>query len=77
MGCTMISDQTGVDELRNVTVPVMTREAFASAVGLPAGVVIAQCDRGLWPQVKVGKRSLINVEALRIAAARKAEEFTL
>lgn len=60
-----------------MAVPVMTREAFAMAIGLPAGVVIAQCDRGLWPLVKVGKRCLINVEALRIAAARKAEEFAL
>ncbi len=58
-------------------VPLMTREAFAAAVGLPAGVVIAACERGLWPTVRVGKRSFVNVEALRIAAARKAEEFSL
>lgn len=83
MGCkmgarpTLPSDIGSFDELRNVSVPVMTREAFASAVGLPAGVVIAAAERGLWPTVRVGKRSFINVEALRIAAARKAEEFSL
>lgn len=59
------------------SVPLMTREAFALAVGLPIGVLTAQCERGMWAQVTVGKRVLINVEAIRIAAARKAEEFTL
>ena len=57
--------------------PVMTREAFAAAVGLEAGVVIAQCERGYWPVIAVGKRVLVNVEAIRILAAEKAKEFTL
>lgn len=59
------------------TMPVMTREAFAQAIGLPLGVLIAQAERGLWPQIKVGKRTLINVEAIRIKAAQRAEEFVL
>ncbi len=58
-------------------VPLMTREAFATAVGLPVGVLIAQCERGMWPQISVGKRVLINVEAVRIKAAERAREFTL
>lgn len=57
--------------------PVMTREAFAQAIGLPLGVLVAQAERGLWPQIKVGKRTLINVEAIRIKAAQRAEEFVL
>jgi hypothetical protein len=55
--------------------PVMTREAWALAIGLPSGVVIAQSDRGLWPMLKVGKRVFINVEAVRLAAAAKAQKF--
>jgi hypothetical protein len=60
-----------------MTCPLMTREAFAHAVGLPLGVLIAQADRGYWPQISVGKRVFINVEAVRIKAAEKAQEFTL
>lgn len=58
-------------------VPLMTREAFAAAVGLPAGVLIAQAERGYWPQITVGKRVFINVEAVRLKAAERAQEFVL
>ncbi|TAK95907.1 MAG: hypothetical protein EPO09_07180 [Aquabacterium sp.] len=61
----------------SISVPVMTREAFATAIGLPVGVLIAQADRGMWPTVRVGKRTLINVEAVRVLAAQKAQEFDL
>lgn len=57
--------------------PLMTREAFAAAVGLEAGVVIAQCERGYWPVITIGKRVLVNVEAIRVLAAQKAKEFVL
>jgi len=59
------------------TVPVMTREAWAAAIGLPVSVVTNQCDRGYWPCVKVGKYSLINVEAVRAQALERAREFVL
>lgn len=55
----------------------MTREAFAQAVGLPLGVLTAQAERGYWPQITVGKRVFINVEAVRLKAAERAQEFTL
>lgn len=58
-------------------VPLMTREAFAAAVGLPVGVVVAQAERGYWPQITIGKRVFINVEAVRLKAAERAQEFTL
>lgn len=58
-------------------VPLMTREAFAEAIGLPLGVFIAQTERGYWPLLHVGKRVFINVEAVRIKAAEKAQEFKL
>jgi hypothetical protein len=57
--------------------PLMTREAFASAIGLPVGVLIAQAERGYWPQITIGKRVFINVEAVRLKAAERAQEFTL
>lgn len=56
---------------------VLTRERFAEWVGLPLGVLQAQCDRGYWPQLTIGKRVFINVEALRVRAAEGAKEFTL
>lgn len=58
-------------------VPLMTREAFAMAIGLPVGVLTAQAERGYWPQVTIGRRVFINVEALRVLAAEKAQQFTL
>lgn len=57
--------------------PLMTREAFAQAIGLPIGVLVAQCDRGYWPQLTVGKRVFINVEAVRLHAQERASEFAL
>jgi len=55
----------------------MTREAFAAAIGVPVGVLTAQCDRGYWPQVTIGKRVFINVEAVRLRAVERAGEYTL
>jgi hypothetical protein len=57
--------------------PLVTRERYASACGLESGVFFAQCERGYWPLVSIGKRVFVNVEAIRIAAAKKAEQFTL
>jgi hypothetical protein len=58
-----------------LSVPIMTREAFAAAIGLPVTVLIAQCDRGYWPTLKIGKYSFINVELVRKDAL--AREFTV
>jgi hypothetical protein len=48
-----------------LAVPLMTRESFAAAIGLPASVFIAQADRGYWPIMKIGKRVFVNVELVR------------
>ena len=56
--------------------PVMSREAFAVATGIPLGVLNAQIDRGYWPMVTVGMRSLVNVEVIRRAALKASEHFT-
>lgn len=55
-----------------VSVPLMTRAAFSAAIGLPETVLVAQCERGYWPQITVGKRVFINLEVLRSQCAAKA-----
>ena len=57
--------------------PLVSREVWARMCGLPVGVVTAQAERGLLPQVRIGKRTLINVEALRLKAAERGAEFSL
>ncbi|WP_322996105.1 hypothetical protein [Castellaniella sp.] len=56
-------------------VPLMTLEAFAQASGLTVGVLRAQVYRGYWPTVKVGKKVLINLEAVRLNAISKYAEL--
>jgi hypothetical protein len=68
-------DAATVDELSNALCPpVMTRKAFAAAIGLPLGVLVAQAERGYWPEIKRGKRKFINVEAVRQEALRHAAQ---
>lgn len=57
--------------------PLVTRERWAEMLGVPVGVIVAQADRGYWPQVTVGKRVFINVEVVRLKAAERAQEFSL
>ncbi len=53
-------------------VPFLTSEAFAKASGLPLGVVEAQMDRRILPVYRLGKRRLVNLEALREQALAAA-----
>lgn len=53
-------------------VPVMTREKFTELTGIPQGVLNSQIDKGYWPTIKIGKRSLINIEAVRSSALSAA-----
>lgn len=71
------SDKAATVGDSRVDVPLMTREAFALAIGLPLGVLVAQAERGYWPQLTIGKRVFINVEAVRLKAAERAHEFLL
>lgn len=61
----------------SVLAPLMAVDAFASLIGLEASVVRAQVHRGYWPTVKVGKRLLVNVEAVRLKAAERGAEYAL
>ncbi|MBP9528211.1 MAG: hypothetical protein KBE71_07640 [Laribacter sp.] len=56
--------------------PLVTRQKFSELVGLPVGVVNAQCDKGYWPTVRVGKYSLVNLALIQKACAEK-EGFTI
>ena len=58
-------------------VPLMTRELFSAAIGLPLSVFKAQCERGYWPQITIGKRVFVNMEAVRTLAVQRAQEFSL
>jgi hypothetical protein len=51
--------------LPNYMVPLVTRERFAEMVGLPVGVIVGWCNKGLIPTMTIGKYSLISVELLR------------
>lgn len=59
--------------LNGLCPPLMTRRAFAAAVGIELGVLVAQCERGYWPEIKKGKRVFINVEAVRQEALARAD----
>lgn len=71
-GVPLLEPSFSLQSSPTLAVPLMTREAFAAVVGLPLGVLIAQCDRGYWPQLTKGKRVFINVEAVRVQSLRKA-----
>lgn len=60
-----------------MSMPLMTPAAFSKAVGIEHSVFQAQCSRGYWPTIKIGKRIFINVEVVRIKAAERATEFSL
>lgn len=55
--------------------PLMSAELWAQCIGLPVGVVEAQLSRGYWPTVTVGKRLLVNAEAVRRAASDAGARF--
>jgi hypothetical protein len=59
----------------SVQSPLMTRELFAEIIGLPLSVLIAQCEKGYWAQIHVGKRVFINLELVRKQCLEK--EFSI
>ena len=48
------------------SLPLLSAEKFADAIGISLGVVEGQMDRRLRPVVKIGKRRFVNIEALRL-----------
>ena len=55
--------------------PLVSRERFAEMIGLPVGVIVGWCNKGLVPTVALGKYSLVNLAALHKSCVNA--EFTL
>jgi hypothetical protein len=58
-----------------ISVPLMTRQRYSEISGIPLGVLLAQCERGMWPQVTIGKRcskKSIGIHALTLLSHQKA-----
>lgn len=59
------ADNLVTPSLGHYTGPLVTRERFADMCGLPVGVIVGWCNKGLVPCLSIGKYSLINLELLR------------
>ena len=67
-----------MNDLPNLSIPLMTPTAFSAAIGLEETVFRAQFERGYWgAPIRIGKRVFVNVEAVRIKCAERAKEFAL
>lgn len=65
LGDFLSGDKLGSLTLGNFAGPLCSRERFAEMCGLPVGVIIGWCNKGLVPCLSVGKYSLVNLELLR------------
>ena len=63
--------------LSGITVPVMTREQFARAIGVERGVVDGWCDRGYLPTIRIGKYSPVTLLLLVKPFATEAVQSSL
>ena len=66
---------TGNGSVREFLFPLLTREKFAEAVGLPVGVVVGFINKGYLPTISIGKYSFVNVAAIQRSCFEK--EFVL
>lgn len=62
-------------EAMALSIPVVTVEKFSLLTGLSVPCISSAIDRGFWPVVRVGRRRLINLEALRLQCIAKAQEL--
>lgn len=65
LGDFLPGDKFGALALGNFVGPLCSRERFAEMCGLPVGVIVGWCNKGLVPCLSVGKYSLVNLELLR------------
>lgn len=54
-----------------ITLPVLSRARFAELIGVDEGVVLGWVNKGYLSTIRLGKYSLINLEALRQSCADK------
>jgi hypothetical protein len=78
-GCWLMKSENVIpqNQIMSALPPVVTQAKWAELIGLPVGSVEAAVARRIWPSIKFGRHNLINVEAIRIALAKKSDEFTL
>lgn len=69
---TATTDFLQVQAFQAITTPVLSRVKFSEMIGVPEGVVTGWCNKGLIETFKIGKHSLINMEALRRQCDQKA-----
>jgi hypothetical protein len=65
------SDFPQSQAFQSITTPVLSRVRFSEIIGVSEGTVIGWCNKGLLETIKIGKHSLINMEALRLQCREK------
>jgi hypothetical protein len=65
--------QSSKSAFQAIATPILSRVRFAEIIGVSEGTVIGWCNKGLIETFKIGKHSLINMEALR----RQCDQRTL
>jgi hypothetical protein len=69
---TATTDFLQVQAFQAITTPVLSRSRFAEIIGVSEGTVLGWCNKGLLETYKIGKHSLVNIEALRRQCDQKA-----
>lgn len=54
-----------------INLPILSRSRFAELIGVDEGVVLGWVNKGYLSTVRLGKYSLINLEALRQSCSDK------
>jgi hypothetical protein len=68
---TATTDFSQTQAFQSITTPVLSRVRFSEIIGVSEGTVIGWCNKGLLETIKIGKHSLINMEALRLQCREK------
>ena len=63
--------QSSKSAFQAITTPILSRVKFAEIIGVSEGTVVGWCNKGLLETYKIGKHSLINMEALRLQCREK------
>jgi hypothetical protein len=68
---TATTDFSQVQAFQAITTPVLSRVRFSEIIGVSEGTVVGWCNKGLLETYKIGKHSLVNIEALRLQCREK------
>lgn len=64
--------QFPLEQVTNMTLPLISRSRFAEMIGIPEGVVEGWMAKGYIPTYSIGKYTLINLALLNQMALNKA-----